>query len=81
MIFLIRRLAGASTKPDFCFFLTLIAKNTVYLGDGDVRLQLVVSFSNLGLRLTEKLLKPRLIFSRINGPIDQTEPQERMIYQ
>ena len=53
----------------------------MYLGDGDIRLQLVVSFSNLGLRLTEKLLKRRLIFSRINGPIDQTEPQERMIYQ
>ena len=49
------RLTAASTKPDFCFFLTLIVKNTVHLGDGDIWLQLVESFSNLGLRLSEEL--------------------------
>ena len=48
MIFLTLRLT--------CFLLTLIAKNTVHLGDGDIWLQLVVSFSNLGLRLSEELL-------------------------
>ena len=28
----------------------------MYLGDGDIRLQLVESFSNLGLHVFEKLL-------------------------
>ena len=36
VIFLTLRLAAASTKPDFCFLLTLIVKNTVHLGDGDI---------------------------------------------
>ena len=31
-------------------------KWTVYLGDGDIWLQLVESFSNLGLHVLEKLL-------------------------
>ena len=31
-------------------------KWTVYLGDGDIWLQLVESFSNLGLHVSEKLL-------------------------
>ena len=28
--------AAGSIKPDFCFLLTLIVKNTVHLGDGDI---------------------------------------------
>ena len=36
VIFLTLRLTAASTKPDFCFLLTLIVKNTVHLGDGDI---------------------------------------------
>ena len=30
VIFLTLRLTAASTKPDFCFLLTLIVKNTVH---------------------------------------------------
>ena len=40
----------------FSFLLTLKVKNTVYLGDGYIWLQLVESFSNLGLYLSEELL-------------------------
>ena len=36
VIFLTLRLTAASTKPDFCFLLTLIVKNAVHLGDGDI---------------------------------------------
>ena len=35
VIFLTMRLTAASTKPDFCFLQTLIAKNTVHLDDDD----------------------------------------------
>ena len=55
VIFLALRLTEASTKPDFCFLLTLIVKNAVHLDDGDIWLQLVVSVSNLGLRLSERV--------------------------
>ena len=34
----------ASTKPDFCYLLTLNVKNTVHLGDGDTWLQLLETF-------------------------------------
>ena len=35
-------------KTYFCFLLTLIVKNTLHLADGNIRLQLVESFSNFG---------------------------------
>ena len=56
VIFLALRLTEASTKPDFCFLLTLIVENAVHL-DGDIwlQLELVASFSNLGLRLSERV--------------------------
>ena len=50
------RMTVDSTKADFCYFLTLIVKNTVHLDDGDIWLQLVETFSNLGLHLSEQLL-------------------------
>ena len=40
----------------FYFLLTVKVKNTVYLGNGYIWLQLVESFSNLGLYLSEELL-------------------------
>ena len=40
----------------FCFLLTLNVKNMVHLGDGDIWLKLVESFTNLGLHLPEELL-------------------------
>ena len=40
----------------FCSLLTLNVKNTVHLGDGHTWLQLVESFSYLGLRLSGELL-------------------------
>ena len=48
-------LTAASTKPGFCFLLTLIVKNTVHLDDGDILLQQVESCSNVGLHVSEKL--------------------------
>ena len=58
VIFLSLRLIASSTKPDFfSSLLTLNDKNTVHLGDGHVWLQLVESFSYLGLRLSEELLR------------------------
>ena len=47
---------AASTKPDFGFLLTLNVKNMMYLGDGDIWLELVESFSNLGLHFSRELL-------------------------
>ena len=40
----------------FNFFKDVPSEKTVYLGDGDIWLQLVESFSNLGLHVFEKLL-------------------------
>ena len=40
----------------FNFLKIYRVKKTMYLGDGDIRLQLVESFSNLGLHVFEKLL-------------------------
>ena len=50
-------------KTYFCFLLTLIVKNTLHLVDGNIRLQLVESFSNFGLHLSEELLITRAVLA------------------
>ena len=50
-------------KTYFCFLLTLNVKSTLHLDDGNIRLQLVESFSNFGLHLSEELLIMRAVLA------------------
>ena len=62
MIFLTLRHCSQH-KTYFCFLLTLNVKNTLHLVDGNIRLQLVESFSNFGLHLSEELLIMRTVLA------------------
>ena len=59
-------------KTYFCFLLTLNVKNTLHLVDGNIRLQLVESFSNFGLHLSEELLIMRAVLVSVSFALSKS---------